>query len=636
MKNRNQFTRPFFWIFLCALALPATGCLAGNYTNFDVAIYIPVGAVRSFENPRTLSNNWRRISSQLKVDKVYIEVQRNRELAGDDLLERVKKFFLDRGVRVAGGMALSDGGSGQFRSFCYTNPKDREFVKNAAQLAARHFDEVIQDDFFFVTTKYDSDIAARGKKSWTEFRLDLMRDAAKNLVVKPARAVNPRVKMVIKFPNWYEHFQGLGYDLDQEPKIFDGIYTGTETRDPEMTDQNLQAYESYQIFRYFENIAPGRNGGGWVDTFSLRYVDRYAEQLWDTMFAKAPEMTLFNWVALLQPVHPGNRTNWQSLHTSFDYDQLLQSYQSHGLAGSTNPNMARVAGYSLEQVDTFLGKLGRPIGIPCYKPYQSTGEDFLHNYFGMIGIPIDLHPVFPTNADLVLLTESARFDPGIIAKIKHQLAAGKSVVITSGLLRALQGKGIEDIVEVQYTDRKVLAHQYTSGYGSGNGRNIGGETNADVLFPQIDFLTNDAWALVRAMANGRGYPLLLMDRYAKGILYIWTIPDNFNDLYNLPVSVTKAIKNYVMRGFPVRLDGPSQVALFAYDNHTFIVESYLPTETDVTVSVAGEFASLRNLVTGAEIAAEASGEGRWQSGTDRVSFRVHLSPHSYSVFTAEK
>ena len=72
----------------------------------------------------------------------------------------------------------------------------------------------------------------------------------------------------------------------------------------------------------------------------------------------------------------------------------------------------------------------------------------------------------------------------------------------------------------------------------------------DILFPEIDFLTNDAWALVRAMANGSGYPLLLMDRYSKGILYIWTIPENFNDLYRLPAPVTSAIKNYVMRGFP--------------------------------------------------------------------------------------
>jgi hypothetical protein len=622
------------------MLLPSGTGKAGNYTNFDVAIYIPVGVVKSFENPENLTNDWNRIRRQLKVDKVYIEVQRNRELAGDDLLEQVKKFFLEKGVRVAGGMALSDGSSGQFRSFCYTDPKDREFIKQATELAARHFDEIIQDDFFFVTTKNDSDIAAKGTNTWTQFRLKLMDEAAENLIIKPARAVNPKVKLIIKFPNWYEHFQGSGYDLDQEPKIFDGIYTGTETRDPEITDQNLQPYESYLIFRYFENIKPGGNGGGWVDTFSVRYVDRYAEQLWDTLFAKAPEMMLFNWAALLQSVRPGDRTNWQSVHTSFDYDQMLQSCRSNAPAGLTDPTMARVAGYSLEQVDPFLGKLGNPIGIASYKPCQSTGEDFLHNYFGMIGIPIDLHPVFPTNANLVLLTESAKFDPDIVAKIKGQLTAGKSVVITSGLLHALQHKGIEDIVEVRYTDRKVLAHQYSSGFGAGNGQAMGDETNSDVLFPEIDFLTNDAWALVRAMANGRGYPLLLMDRYGKGILYIWTIPDNFNDLYRLPASVTAAIKNYVMRGFPMWLDGPSQVALFAYDNHTCIVESYLPVETDVTVSVTGEFTQLKNLVTGEMISGQTPVQDqerqRREVRENCTSFTVHLPPHGYSVFAAEK
>ena len=640
MKNQFSLTRARFQGLLCALALPAASCLAGNYTNFDVAIYIPVGVVKSFENPENLTNDWNRIRRQLKVDKVYIEVQRNRELTGDDLLEQVKKFFLGKGVRVAGGMALSDeGGGGQFRSFCYTDPKDREFIKQATELAARHFDEIIQDDFFFVTTKNDSDIAAKGTNSWTQFRLKLMDEAAENLIIKPARAVNPKVKLIIKFPNWYEHFQGLGYDLDREPKLFDGIYTGTETRDPVITDQHLQQYESYLIIRYFENIKPGGNGGGWVDTFSVRYVDRYAEQLWDTMFAKAPEMMLFNWAAMLQSVRPGEREAWQDLHTSFDYNQLLQSYQSNAPAGLPEPTIARVAGYALEQVDPFLGKLGNPIGIASYKPYQSTGEDFLHNYFGMIGIPIDLYPQFPTNANLVLLTESARFDPDIVAKIKGQLTAGKSVVITSGLLHALQHKSIEDIVEMRYTDHKVLAHEYSSGFGAGNGRAMGDETNSDVLFPEIDFLTNDAWALVRAMANGRGYPLLLMDRYGKGILYIWTIPDNFNDLYRLPASVTTAIKNYVMRGFPVRLDGPSQVALFAYDNHTCIVESYLPAETDVKVSLAGDFTRLKNLVTGEVIPGQAPAQpqGRWRNVEEsRMTFSLHLPPHSYAVLAAEK
>ena len=63
------------------------------------------------------------------------------------------------------------------------------------------------------------------------------------------------------------------------------------------------------------------------------------------------------------------------------------------------------------------------------------------------------------------------------------MVAGKSVVITSGLLRALQGKGIEDIVEVRYTDRKMLAHQYIGGFGSGNGTKLGGETNAGYPVP---------------------------------------------------------------------------------------------------------------------------------------------------------
>ena len=318
---------------------------------------------------------------------------------------------------------------------------------------------------------------------------------------------------------------------------------------------------------------------------------------------------------------------------------MLASFSTNNPAGLTEPTIARVAGYSLEQVDAFLGRLGNPVGIASYKPYQSTGEDFLHNYLGMIGIPIELYPAFPTNADLVLLTESAGCDPQLVAKIKGQLRAGKSVVITSGLLRALQGKGIEDIVELRYTDRKILAHEYIGGFGAGVGSSLGNGTNADVLFPEIDFLTNDSWPLVRAIAGGNGYPLLLMDRYSRGVLYVLTIPDNFADLYRLPTAATTAIKNYLMRGFPVRLDGPAQVALFAYDNHSFIVESYLPTETDVKISVPTSFAKLKNLVTGEVIAGQTPvpdfGYRRRGSEESRVSFPVHLLPHSYAVFAVE-
>jgi len=373
-----------------------------------------------------------------------------------------------------------------------------------------------------------------------------------------------------------------------------------------------------------------------VDTFGVRDVDRYAEQLWDTLFAKAPEITLFNWALLTQRIHPGERAAWQNLHTSFDYNQMLQSCAA-SVPGS-EPTMARVAGYSLEQVDSFAGSLGKPIGIASYKPLQSTGEDFLHNYFGMIGLPLNLFPTFPTNAPMVLLTESAACDPAIVAKIKNQLRSGKSVCITSGLLRALQGKGIEDIVELRYTTRKLLARQFPAGIGPGADASLGPDQEPGILFPEIEFLTNDAWAVVRALADGGGVPLLILDRYSKGILYVWNIPDNFNDLYRLPPSIVTAIKDYLMPGFPIRLDSPSQVTLFAYDNNTCIVQSFLPAEADVKVSVSGGSASLRNLVTGAAVSARAETPawGRPRQDEPRAAFDLHLLPHSYTVLRVEK
>lgn len=624
------------------LALLLTVCLpgiakGGQYKNFRVAVYIPAGVVERMKDPQWLQRTWETISQQLKVDKVYIETYRSQHIVDEQLLEQVKKFFLDRGVQVAGGIAHTSVDARQFETFSYADPKERDYVKRISELTARHFDEIILDDFFFHMSKSDNDIAAKGSRSWTQYRLETMGDVSRKLILEPARAVNPKVKIIIKYPNWYEHFQGLGYDLDVQPKLFDGIYTGTETRDPVITDQHLQQYESYQIFRYFENIRPGGNGGGWVDTFSVLYVDRYAEQLWDTMFAKAPEIMLFNWDLLIPPIRAGQRDAWKDMHTSFDYDQMLASFHSSGAV--SQPTMARVAGYSLEQVDQFLDKLGRPIGLKSYKPYQSAGEDFLHNYFGMMGMPIDLYPAFPADAKVVLLTESAKYDSEIVNKIKQQLRAGKNVVITSGLLHALQGKGIEDIVELEYTDHKVPVREYSGGFGAGSGSELGNNANAAVLFPEIRFLTNDAWPLIRGLANGNGFPILLMDRYSSGILYVWTIPENFSDLYEVPPQVVGAIKDYVLGDFPVRLDGPSKVSLFAYDNDTFIVESFLDKEAEIMVSTTGGFTMLKNLVTGEVVNGQAAPARRLQQGlpgADRVSFKLNLKPHSYLAFRKAK
>jgi hypothetical protein len=571
---------------------------AANYKNFRVAVYARAYEVVQMKDPAWLESRWTTITTGLKVDKIYLETHRDGIIPDQETLDRAKQFFKSKGVETAAGIATVVNERNRFETFVYSNPEHRKKLQDVVEYTAKNFDEIIIDDFFFTSSKADSDIAAKGDKSWTRYRLDLMADASRNIIVGPAKKVNPRVKVVIKYPNWYEHFQNMGYNLEDEPRIFDGTYTGAETREA-TSGQHLQQYLGYGFFRYLENIKPGANGGGWVDTGGWRDKERYGEQLWVALFAKAPEMTLFDFRQLLAPMRGAN-------------------------AQTPPPNtIPAYAGSVFEQVDGFIGKLGKPIGVKSYKPFHSSGEDFLHDFLGMVGIPMEMVPAFPTDASTVLLTETARFDPAIVSKIKKHLTEGKKVVITSGLLKALQGKGIEDIAELEYTGQKALVRDFPGRGGSAH-------LDMDIVIPEIRFPTNDVWETVTSATRSLGYPILLQASYSKGTMYVLTIPDNFGDLYNLPPSVLNPIRTAIAGDLPVRLEGPGQISLFEYDNNKFIVENFLPPggkSLSARVSVAGKVTKLVDLVTGQQITGQAAG--------DRVAFDLTLAPAAYRVFSAE-
>ena len=503
----------------------------------------------------------------------------------------------------------------------------QEIVEHTARL----FDELILDDFFFTSCKSDVEIRARGERSWTEYRLALLDEAARNLILAPARKVNPKVRVVIKYPNWYDHFHGLGFNLETGPQIFDAIYTGTETRDALRSDQHLQPYHGFQIWRFLENLRPGHNAGGWVDTFGSRHADRYAEQLWLTLFAKAPEITLFDFGSIQMPVSKALRAPWQGQGTSFDFDAMAGPFKKDD--GSFGPELTwtRVAGWSLEKIDPVIGQLGKPVGVSSYKPYHSTGEDFLHNFMGMVGIPIDLRPEFPAGAPLVLLTEAAAHDPQIVGKIEGQLRAGKSVLVTSGLLRALRGKGIERIAELEVLEQRALVEDFRAGWGGPV------KARKKILIPQLRYFTNDSWPLIDAVDGPMGWPLLHDADYGGGHLYVWTIPDNPADLYALPVETLNPIRRIATQGLDVRMDGPAEVSLFPYDNGTLVVESFRDEATEVSVVVRGAQA-LRDLETGEVVSGQVvpEGQGFFRSpDAGRTVIKVPLKPHSYRAFKKE-
>jgi hypothetical protein len=482
-----------------------------------------------------------------------------------------------------------------------------------------------------------------------------MRDVAENLIVKPAKAVNPKCKVVIKMANWYDQYAGMGNDTEKVPLIADGMFSGTESRLWVGQEQHLQPYLSYDIMRFMDNLKPGVNRGGWVDQGGANPIDRYAEQLLDTVFARCPEMCCFNYVGMIGGAARFNAAatrTWVDQPTSLNLAEVQKT-----VPNGDSPTFADIAAYTLGQVDKVLVKVGKPVGIKTYTPYHATGEEFLHDYLGMIGLPMDIVPQFPSDARMVLLTEQAKSDPEVVAKMQKQLEAGNSVCVTSGFLRAMKGRGIEDICEVETTGATVPVRRFTSaGFRGGRGP---AEAPRDIFIPEIKYfniLTHDAWGDAMGVSpGGTTYPIVLSCDYSKGKFYVLTVPNDPADLYALPASALSAVRAALAAAEPVRIDSaPAQVALFRYDNGAFIVQNYLPTAAEVTVSVAGTVARIQDLLTEKEYSPAAAGGdgfggfggrggrggrggfgGRGPAAQPRTSFTFTVLPHSYMAFAAK-
>lgn len=82
----------------------------------------------------------------------------------------------------------------------------------------------------------------------------------------------------------------------------------------------------------------------------------------------------------------------------------------------------------------------------------------------------------------------------------------------------------------------------------------------------------------------------------------------------------------------VRLEGPSKVGLFLYDNRTLVVENFNDKPVDIRIVVKGAVSTLEDLETGNTFAPLVKQECRWtmkgQPYTETV-FRLTLLPHSY-------
>lgn len=565
-----------------------------HYKNFCNATYAPA-AYLSDAPIEKIKADIDKVGRYVKLDKIYLEPYRSDVLVGREKMEAVKALFIENGYAVSGGITTTEEGP-LMGSMCYTNPDTRKKLGDIAAYTAELFDEVILDDFYFTNCRCESCIEAKGDKTWTEFRLALMNDISENVVVKRAKEANPKVKVVIKFPNWYESFPGCGYNLKDEPGIFDAIYTGTETRDPHCTHQNLQRYLSYFLPRLTERIKPGQNGGGWHDLFECDLED-YIQQIALTLFAKCRE----------------------NMHFCFP---VLADFPSV---------YAAAAGALSDEVDELLPELGEPVGIAVYKPYHSNAERHYYEFIGMCGIPLDPYPYYPEDAKTVLLCEGAAWDDGIVGKMKNTLLGGGKVFITANLYTALKDRGIEDILPLEVTDRTVTCDTFTAcEFAHNSTLFVRGE--GTVTMKHIAYDTNDIWVLSAAAEPHYSHPILLCAAYGAGTFYVLNIPDSPAELYKLPAEVLNNLRGEM--DLPVTIEGKARIGVFLYDNDTFIVHSFRDRPEHITVRIKRPGAQLKQLA-GLRPYTKDGRPVKAPQLEGESAFDIMLYPNRYAAFRVE-
>ena len=482
-------------------------------------------------------------------------------------LKENKAIIEEYGVKVSGGITstvlVNDTQKpALFDTFCYTDPDHRREYLRIVREAAEVFDEIILDDYFFTSCRCEMCIAAKGKRSWKDFRQAQMKEFSETIVAE-ARRINPQVNFIIKYPNWYESHQETGYNPGIQKDIFDMIYTGTETREPFYACQHLQRYESYSVMRLLENTAPGRNGGGWIDLGgSSDNISRFLEQAEFSLLGGAKELTLFNFPSLL--------------------------------ASPVLPAMDHV----LRRIDDFLDKAGKPVGAAVWEPFDAEGEDQLCSYLGMCGAALELTPDFPENAPAILLTQRAACMPDAVEKLEAYVRKGGKAIITTGFLHETWDQGIRDMTSVRLTHRHVTGSSFMMDFCDYDYSGIRYAKGAqDVMFEVLDYKTNATWADVLMLSGEDNFPVLTEDFYGRGRLLILNVPENFAGLYQLPAEVIGAICREIGAGLPVWLSAEPKWSLICYDNEVCCLHSFRPMIAHARVVVRGSCKGLENLET---------------------------------------
>lgn len=529
--------------------------------DLRLSTYITIGAVQNQLNDPVGRREAVSVMRSLGITKAYIETYRSGHVAQAELLKTIRDHFLGNGIEVSGGIATTPGEDfgvrqdGLYSWFNFQHPKTQADLEKVVRLTAQIFDEMIIDDFLCSDDKSELSNQARGERSWSQYRMDLMTDLAERLFIKPAREENPDITIIIKYPQWYDRFHMFGYDIPRESKLFDRVWIGTETRGPETRRMGyVQQYEGFVNFRWISSFTPEKIGGAWFDHIDCDEND-FIDQAHMSVLAGARELIFFNYLDIMKG-HPGHHL-------------LRRKY-------STLIDLARMVGQ-------------QPVkGVYGYKPPYSDphSNHYIMDYMGMIGVPLIPASSFPSQAEVIFLPIQAAKDDQLMTHITNAMDAGKTLILTSGLLDALaNNQDLFKIAGIKSVDckKELLAekiHAQQEMMALNNPVYLPGKLNPST-----------ANILLSASQGTVQWPLLTVNKNPSGanvyILNLRTFSENdfaaikevllaplFVSWMKLPKDFLNIIRHSFTDPLGITLKAPGRVSLHLFGDDNWIVYNF--------------------------------------------------------------
>jgi hypothetical protein len=531
----------------------------------------------------------------LRLTKVYLEGSRGGP-SGELPLAEIVSALRAAGLEVSGAVVPADRGP-----LCYDDPKDMALLEGRVRELAPLVDEIIVDDWLFTTCTTVRSVKERGSRSWADYRSRLVAEQSKTHLIDVAKQVRPGIRVVIKYPNWYEGHRQHGYDVALQTPQFDGVSVGIETRQRATHDQHIPIYSGYVFQKWIGGDAGPKWTSAWLDNYGMQGDDDdYVAQVWQAVLARAPEI-LFWCAGQLHPPTP---------------------------AADVYPHLVEL----MPELDRLAGMLEGPSrGIPIHLPLGSVGEYNIFGYFGMIGLPMAPRTTFPADTRTAIFTLHSLRDPDLAAELEDRVRTGHEVLLTWPLLRRLGDSEMGRVFDVIHDEGTVSSSTFRVRERLWQTKLV--EGSRSFTFPRIQLST---WPYVREVALVRedaDFGVLLRSPYMEGQVDVLDLPDNSYDLLRLPEPVLDAVRRVFFEELGVRLAGPGGVALYPFGERQYVLYNM----NDSHAAVALRFPSAKptegwqERMHGLSLEVGAVEEGRGPSARKETEVALTLRPFEIAV-----